>query len=460
MFRILIPYIIVVLFSSLCSHAQKLESSASWTGELSMGINKLHIEFSIKTLSDGTFTGTMDVPEQGAKNIPISVLKNDSDSLNISIPALRAVYRGRKLSAESIEGKFSQNGAVLDLNLKHGKSLLKRPQTPNAPYAYKTEEVLFSNEAEGAVLSGTLTYPINYSTSAKKQTPVVLMVTGSGGQDRNEEIFGHKPFLVIADYLARHGIASLRYDDRGMGKSTGPTLGTTTQNNLADANAGISYLRKLNKFGKVGIIGHSEGGTIAFMLGAEKSVDFLVSLAGSAANGIDVIVGQNEAMMQQQGVPQEIIGNYAKALRILYKDRVEGKEINDPVRYTEDLCNAENLTLPGALKTNLSKCVSAGGEWFTWFLRYSPAEAIRKVACPVMALNGTLDLQVLSRDNIPVIRDNLPANSKNIIREYESLNHLFQHCTPATALNYGAIEETISEEVLSDMVGWINELND
>lgn len=346
------------------------------------------------------------------------------------------------------------------MNLKQGKSLLKRPQTPNAPYAYKTEEVLFSNEAEGALLSGTLTYPINYNASSKKQTPVVLMVTGSGGQDRNEEIFGHKPFLVIADYLARHGIASLRYDDRGIGKSTGPTLGTTTHNNLADAKAGISYLRKLNKFGKVGIIGHSEGGTIAFMLGAEKSVDFLVSLAGSAANGIDVIVGQNEAMMRQQGVPQEIIGNYAKALRILYKDRVEGKEINDPVRYTEDLCNAENLTLPGALKTNLSKCVSAGGEWFTWFLRYSPAEAIRKVACPVMALNGTLDLQVLSRDNIPVIRDNLPANSKNIIREYESLNHLFQHCTPATALNYGAIEETISEEVLSDMVGWINELND
>ncbi len=459
MFRILIPYIIVVLFSSLCSHAQKLEPSASWTGELSMGINKLHIGFNIKTLSDGTFTGTMDVPEQGAKNIPVSVLKNDSDSLNISIPALRAVYRGRKLSAESIEGKFSQNGAVLDLNLKHGKSLLKRPQTPNAPYAYKTEEVLFSNEAEGAVLSGTLTYPINYNASAKKQTPVVLMVTGSGGQDRNEEIFGHKPFLVIADYLARHGIASLRYDDRGIGKSTGPTRGTTTQNNLADAKAGIFYLRKLNKFGKVGIIGHSEGGTIAFMLGAEKSVDFLVSLAGSAANGIDVIVCQNEAMMRQQGVPQEIIGNYAKALRILYKDRVEGKEINDHVRYTEDLCNAENLTLPDALKTNLSKCVSAGGEWFTWFLRYSPAEAIRKVACPVMALNGTLDLQVLSKDNIPIIRDNLPANSKNIIREYESLNHLFQHCTPATALNYGAIEETISEEVLSDMVGWINAIN-
>ena len=460
MFRILIPYIIVVLFSSLCSHAQKLESSASWTGELSIGTSKLHIGFNIKTLSDGTFTGTMDIPEQGAKNIPISVLKNDSDSLNISIPSLRAVYRGRKLSAESIEGKFSQNGAVLDLNLKQGKSLLKRPQTPNAPYAYKTEEVLFSNEAEGAVLSGTLTYPINYNASSKEQTPVVLMVTGSGGQDRNEEIFGHKPFLVIADYLARHGIASLRYDDRGIGKSTGPTRGTTTQNNLADAKAGISYLRKLNKFGKVGVIGHSEGGTIAFMLGAEKSVDFLVSLAGSAANGIDVIVGQNEAMMRQQGVPQEIIGNYAKALRILYKDRVEGKEINDLVRYTEDLCNAENLTLPDALKTNLSKCVSAGGEWFTWFLGYSPAEAIRKVACPVMALNGTLDLQVLSKDNIPVIRDNLPANSKNIIREYESLNHLFQHCTPVTAMNYGAIEETISEEVLSDMVGWINELND
>ena len=333
---------------------------------------------------------------------------------------------------------------------------MKRPQTPVGPFVYTTEEVVFRNDAEGAELSGTLTYPVNYGTYKNKSVPVVLMVSGSGGQNRDEEVFDHKPFLVIADFLARNGIASLRYDDRGVGKSKGPTKGTTTENNLADAEAGISYLRSLNKFGKVGVLGHSEGGTIAFMMGANKSVDFLISLAGGAADGIEVIVGQNEAAMLQQGVPQELINDYASALRIVYKDRINGKEIDDKSKYIEDLCNDKGFTLPNNFKSNLAKCITYGGNWLTWFLGYDPADAIRKIKCPVMALNGTLDLQVLSKDNLPVIKENLPKNKKSLIKEYDGLNHLFQHCTPANALNYGAIEETISEDVLTDMINWIN----
>ena len=446
------------IISSSILHAQEVNTTESWSGAITIGTNKLNIGFNLLSLSDGKQACTMDVPEQGANNIPTEIIKNDADSLSISITALRATYKGHKNSAESIVGQFSQNGMSFPLSLTPGKVELIRPQTPKQPYPYATEEVVFKNETEGAVLSGTLTYPITYGFQAKETIPVVLLVTGSGGQNRDEEIFNHKPFLVIADYLAKHGIASLRYDDRGVAQSTGPTQGTTTENNLADAEAGISYLRNLNKFGQIGVLGHSEGGTIAFMMGANKSIDFLISLAGGAADGLKILVGQNKAGMQLQGIPAIVIEQYATALNILYKDRIGGKQIADHKQYVEDLCQANKLTLPENLKANLAKCITFGGEWITWFLAYDPSEAIRKIACPTMALNGTLDMQVLSKDNLPVIKENLPANDKHLIKEYDSLNHLFQHCIPATALSYGAIEETISEEVLHDIVAWIKAL--
>lgn len=450
--------LLAIIAFLMVGHAQNTNKSEFWSGIMNVGAQKLSIGFEIKSSSDGKYTGTMDVPAQGAMNIPVEITQNNQDSLFITISALRATYGGRKVSSESIEGRFFQNGMNFPLYLKPGKVELKRPQTPEPPYPYATEEVVFRNEAEGATLSGTLIYPINYLFVPKESVPVVLFVTGSGGQDRNEEIFGHKPFLVIADYLAKRGIASLRYDDRGVGKSTGPTQGATTLNNLADAEAGIAYLRSLNRFGKVGVIGHSEGGTIAFMMGANKSVDFLVSLAGTAASGLEVIIGQNKAAMQLQGVSPMVIEDYAKALDILYKDRVARKQIANQEQYVEDLCKNHSLTLPTNFKANLMQCITAGGEWITWFLGYHPSEAIRKVICPTMALNGTLDLQVLSKDNLPIIKANLPHNDQHLIKEYDSLNHLFQHCTPVTALNYGGIEETISEEVLWDIADWIMNL--
>lgn len=449
--------VVAALFFIGCTE-KKTSSSENWSGEVTVGKTKLNICFAIEALSDGKYKCTMDVPEQGAKGIPVQLTRNDSDSLNISIPALRATYKGRRVSAQSIEGVFTQNGVTLSLNLAPGKSEIKRPQTPSAPFAYKTEEVVFRNEAEDAELSGTLTYPVDYDESSAASVPVVLMITGSGAQDRNEEIMGHKPFLVIADFLAKNGIASLRYDDRGTGKSKGPTAGITTMNNLADAEAGITYLRSLGKFGKIGVIGHSEGGTIAFMMGACGSVDFIVSLAGSAANGIDMIAGQNEAILRHQGVPQNVVSDYIAALRLIYRDRVSRKEIVNKQRYVTELCKANSLSLPDNLKNNLVLCITSGGEWFTWFLGYSPAEAIGRIDCPVMALNGKMDMQVLCEDNIPVIKENLTHNGNNLIKEYDGLNHLFQHCTAANALDYGAIEETISQEVLEDIAEWINRI--
>ena len=451
--RLLSLYLICLL--ALTSYAQ---SSQTWSGKLNLGTQELSIGFTIKTLADGQLSCTMDIPEQGAKNFPVQLTKNDADSLCIAIPALRASYNGQKTSATIIQGSFSQHGYNFSLNLTLSEiAALNRPQTPTPPFAYTTQEVTFHSPKTNATLAGTLTYPINYSENTKHSTPVVLMVTGSGAQNRDEEVFDHKPFLVLADYLAKNGIASLRYDDRGVASSTGNPSGTTADN-LADAEAGIQYLRSLNQFSKVGVLGHSEGGTIAFTMGANQSVDLLISLAGAAAKGMDILIGQNKAIMQLQGVPQEMTTDYATALQIVFQDRIDNKAIANPTQYIAEICLNNQLTLPAALTSNLEQYITSGGDWMTYFLANDPAPAISQITCPVMAINGTLDMQVISQDNLPIIQQHLPKCEKHLIKEYDSLNHFFQHCTPATALSYGQIQETISKEVIQDLVNWIQSI--
>lgn len=436
------------------AHAQQPRVE-SWSGALQVGAQRLRIGFDLTTSPDGRHRCTMDVPEQGAFGVPVEVVLNRADTLQLAITALQAGYVGQRTSDGRIVGRFSQRGYDFELILHAGKIVLNRPQTPAPPFPYRSEELTFRNEAEGAVLSGTLTYPVDYDPQRASETPVVLLVTGSGGQNRDEELFGHKPFLVIADHLARNGIATLRYDDRGVGRSSGPTTDLTTLNLLADAEAGVAALRAKGGFGRIGVAGHSEGGTIALMMGARGSVDFVVSLAGGVADGITILVGQNGAQMQQQGLPKQLVEDYCQALRVLYRDRVAQLPIYDAKTYVETLCAVQQLNLPEPLKANLAQCLTAGGAWMTWFLGNDPTEAVRQIRCPVMAVNGTLDLQVLCADNLPLVRSHLPADPRHLIKEYEGLNHLFQPCTTATALSYGMIEQTLSEELLHDIVTWV-----
>ena len=441
------------LLVTLTSYSQSAVIDGKWWGRLEVPGQGLTIGFEILA-NEGK--GFLEVKEQGAKGIPIQLKKVTADSLDISISAIGASYTGVRVPEDKIDGTFSQNGMKLALSLQPGEIPLNRPQTPKPPYPYLTEEVTFENAADGAVLSGTLTYPVMHFRYASGTIPVVLMVTGSGQQNRDEELYGHKPFAVIAHHLAIKGIASLRYDDRGVGKSTGSLEGLTTQNNKNDAAAGISYLRCLGKFGKVGVLGHSEGGTIAFMLGAENAVDFLVSLAGSAAKGIDVIIGQNAAALRLSGFSDAVTTQYCKALEVVHTARINGVTVENPADYVDDICAENSIVLPADLRANLEAVVASNNAWITYFLGYDPSEDIKKITCPVFALNGTLDMQVISKDNIPVIRENLPQNPVSQIKEYESLNHLFQHCTMQNCLLYGAIEETISEEVLNDVSAWIS----
>ena len=385
----------------------------SWSGKLKVGIMSLTLVLHLEQ-ADGYVAVTLDSPDQGAKGIAAYKEFLSDDSLAVKVESIGMTYRAR-LKDGQLDGTFAQNGTSIPLVLTKGVPEVKRPQMPQGPFPYKTEEVTFRNEADSATLAGTLTWPVGYDGKTK---PAVLLVSGSGQQNRDEEVFGHKPFLVIADSLARQGIATLRYDDRATGQSVGGEVkNATTVDFMRDAAAGLAYLRSRKAFGKVGILGHSEGGSIAFMLGARKQADFVVSLAGPGVKGDTLLVRQSNLIMMLSGaLPTMSIEKYRQ---------------QEAVQQSP---------------------------WLRWFIDYDPSVDIRQTSCPVFALNGDHDCQVISSLNLTAIRRLLPPSEKNLIKEYPALNHLFQHCTTGLPTEYGQIEETISSEVLHDIAQWIHNI--
>jgi len=404
-----IKRLLISAFAAFALQASAQNISGIWNGELNAGIQKIPLVLNLTT--DGKCT--LDSPQQGAKGIPADIVFISADSLNVSITALKASFAG-KLQDGELKGVFTQHGFKLPLNLKPGeRAAAKRPQTPKPPYPYHTEEVTFVNVQAGATLAGTLTLP-------QDARCVVLMVTGSGQQNRDEELFEHKPFAVIADYLARHGIATLRYDDRATGASVGGEVkSATTLDFMGDAAAGLEFLRSRKTFDKVGILGHSEGGAIAFMLGAQQKPDFVISLAGPGVKGDTLLAAQANRILALHGMP-------------------------------------ESTTVEKYRQQQSVQSVP----WIKWFMDYDPTDDIRRTHCPVMAINGDRDCQVISSQNLTAIRQLLPPSEKNLIKEYPGLNHLFQHCQTGLPTEYGVIEETISQEVLKDIADWLKQVVD
>ena len=389
----------------------------SWSGKLKVGAMSLTLVLHLEE-ADGYVKASLDSPDQGAKGISAYKEYLSEDSVAVKVESIGATYRA-KLKDGKLDGTFSQMGMKIPLVLTKGVPEVKRPQEPKQPYPYDTEEVTFKNEADGATLSGTLTWPVGYDKYLKKKPVVLLFVSGSGQQNRDEELMNHKPFLVIADYLARNGIATLRYDDRATGKSVGGDVKNATSEDFArDAAAGIEFLRSKKTFSKVGILGHSEGGTIAFMLGGQQKVDFIVSLAGPTVKGDTLLAAQSNRILSLSGMPA-------------------------------------NMTVEKYRQTATSVKIP----WLDWFNDYDPSDNIRKTRCPVFALNGDRDCQVISSLCLPALKVLLPSSKKHLIKEYPELNHLFQHCTTGLPDEYGQIEETISLEVLSDIAGWIKQQN-
>lgn len=445
----------LLLCASVCaSHAQKLEGS--WTGKLSVQGTQLTLVFHVEKDKNSGFIGTMDSPDQSVKGVPATVNSLTADSVDIAVSAIGARYLGKQ-QGDHIQGTFTQFGRSFPLILNRGVEELKRPQTPHAPYPYQTEDVTFQNTKANAVFSGTLTYPVGYEQMNKQKVPVVLMVTGSGQENRNEEIFDHQPFLVLANYLARHGIASLRYDDRGFAKSTGDASQSTMKDNAEDARCGFNYLKNLKKFGKIGVMGHSEGGSIAMMLAAEGLTDFIVSLAGMAERGDSLMLRQVYQAMEARG-GASFARDYCKVLGAIYAYRNAKKDISHPEVVLDALLKQTNVSLPALSRQSLLPVITMQTPWVLDFIATDMACYLPKIKCPVMAVNGNKDVQVDAHDNLSALRKGLKPNKKNLIKEYEGLNHLFQHCTTGQTTEYRLIEETFAPEVMQDIVDWIKAL--
>jgi hypothetical protein len=422
--------IVTLLFSvAFMANAQ----DGTWTGKLDVQGTKLTVIFHL----DGD-EPCMDSPDQAAQGIPIQVERNGMGKITIRIPMLGAGYEGIWLGKQ-ILGTFTQMGQSLPLTLAPGEDKLNRPQTPQGPFPYATEEVSFDNGE--AHLEGTLVLPKGYSC----KTPILIFVTGSGQEDRDETIFEHKPFAVIADALGRAGIATLRYDDRGVGGSTGEVANATTEDFRDDALAGIKLLRE--RFDKVGVIGHSEGGTIALMLASEGQVDFIVSLAGMAVSGKETLLWQNRIAFMDAGVPTETTDVYCKAL---------GEAIDACVAGTP-IPSANKYDLPAALAQNLAAAsMQLQTPYLKYFITLDARPLLGSIACPVLAINGTKDIQVDHESNLGALRKGLPANPKNRIEAIEGVNHLFQHCTTGAVAEYRQIEETFAPEALDLIVNWLS----
>lgn len=445
----------LLLCASVCaSHAQKLEGS--WTGKLSVQGAQLTLVFHVEKDKNNGFIGTMDSPDQSVKGVPATVNSLTADSVDIAVSSIGARYLGKQ-QGDHIQGTFTQFGRSFPLMLNRGVEELKRPQTPHAPYPYQTEEVTFQNAKANAVFSGTLTYPVGYEQMNKQKVPVVLMVTGSGQENRNEEIFDHQPFLVLADYLARHGIASLRYDDRGFAKSTGDASQSTMKDNAEDARCGFNYLKSLKKFGKIGVMGHSEGGSVAMMLAAEGLPDFIVSLAGMAERGDSLMLRQVYQAMEARG-GASFARDYCKVLGAIYAYRNAKKDISRPEVVLDTLLKQTNVSLPALSRQSLLPVITMQTPWVLDFIATDMACYLPKIKCPVMAVNGCKDVQVDAHDNLSALRKGLKTNKKNLIKEYEGLNHLFQHCTTGQTTEYRLTEETFAPEVMQDIVDWIKAL--
>lgn len=424
----------------------------SWHGKASFGAMSLRLIFNIEF--DGiTYKATMQSPDQTNVLIPVESVSLEDSVLILNVPTIKFTYEGVVKSDSEIDGFVTQLGQRFDLNLSREAIVLNRPQEPKPPYPYRSEDVTFKNAKAHITLAGTLTLP---SSQADTKYPAVVLVTGSGAQNRDEEMLGHKPFAVIADYLTRHGIAVLRYDDRGVAQSEGNFGAATTFDFADDAEAAVAFLKSQEEIDsdRIGIIGHSEGGIIAFVLGARlDDLSYIVSLAGSGVKGDSLLLKQAEDVFRSLNTSPS-----------LYEPLLEkGKQIYTIIEEDDNVeVIKENvrvfLASKGENDENIEKQVSVyTAPWIMTFIKYDPQENLQKVKCPVLAVNGDRDIQVDADMNLNAIKDNIEVNgNKNVtIKKYAGLNHLFQKCKTCTTNEYGELEETFNVEVLSDIKDWI-----
>jgi len=454
----------------LAACAQVLAAAATgiegdWSGVLNSGPNKLRTVLHLARAADGSLTGTLDSVDQGAMGIPISKVTEDGRSLLIEIKAVGATYGGQwSADGSEITGVFHQHGFDLPLTFRRGPlPELARPQNPKKPYPYDVEDVVYDNPKTGNRLAGTLTLP-----RSPGPHPAVLLIPGSGAHDRDETILGHKPFLIIADFLTRRGLAVLRVDDRGVGKSTGSMQGATTVDLAGDARASVDFLKSRKDLDphQIGLIGHSEGGIIAPMLAAESSdIAFIVMLGGPAVTGEEIIVAQQYLMNRAMGMPEAAAEQSREVERLVLDvvrqepdGAVASRKIHEGIqKMSVGLPEDQRRLLNEAADAVDKQMATLTSPWYRAFLNYDPRPALEKVKVPVLAMSGSLDLQVPPHQNLPVIAAALETagNPDYQIVKLPRLNHLFQTAQTGAPAEYGRIEETFEPVALEVMGEWI-----
>lgn len=462
-------FLILTIFTLSTSFSQQ-DLSGIWAGKLDLPNSiKLTIALNLSKDESGNYKATLDSPDQGAMGIPTESTKINNDSIRVEIPVIKGFYVGKIFYDEmKIAGKWNQAGSSFDLDLKKVDKLEKpkRPQEPKEPYPYNSEEVLFENEKDNVVLAGTLTYP-----KEGNNFPAVIMITGSGGQDRNEELLGHKPFLVISDFLTRNGIAVLRFDDRGIAQSTGDHSKATSEDFAKDVLAAVQFIKERKEIDKtkIGLIGHSEGGIIAPLAAIQSNdVSFIVMMAGPGIPGDSILYLQGALIQKSEGEDDESINRNIKMQREVFtivKNSTDDKKLVDDLRrkfYDEypNMSDKEKTEIGDPEVYLDAQIKTITSSWFKYFLRFDPVPVLEKVKCPVLAINGEKDLQVPPKENLSAIKKALEkGGNKNFeIIELKGLNHLFQTTETGRISEYSQIEETISPLALQTMLDWIKKI--
>ena len=444
-----------------------------WLGSLEVqGGNKLRILFNISTSPEGSINATMDSLDQGASGIPVEIVTYKDGDLRLEVKSIKGVFEGTlKEDGKTIEGEWKQAESVFPLVLSRigEKPEIRREQDPVKPYPYDEEEVVYENTEAGVTLAGTLALP-----RSEEPLPAVILITGSGAQNRDEEIVGHRPFLVLSDNLTRRGIAVLRVDDRGIGGSTGNFSQATTEDFAGDVLAGIEYLKSRKDIDptRIGLIGHSEGGLIAPLVAVQSpDVSFVVMMAGPGITGEEIILLQSDLIARAEGADNETITRNNALMTSMYSVIKEEQNNTIAAEKLRKLIMAERANMSEEEKQNsnyseadLDAQVNAQVQtlvspWMRFFLTYDPRPTLMQVKCPVLAINGEKDLQVPPEENLQAIEEALKAggNKDYTVKELPGLNHLFQTAQTGSPSEYAAIEETISPTALDVIGNWISE---
>ncbi|MDR0962529.1 MAG: alpha/beta hydrolase [Mediterranea sp.] len=437
---------------TMCVQGQNIVGD--WMGALKLPGVSLRLVLHISQTDEGGYAATLDSPDQNAKGMPVSTTSFAEGVLKIAMPNLMMEYEGTLQGDTLLDGTFKQMGQTFKLQFKRaaaGALTLHRPQEPKAPFPYYIEEVRFDNPQAGITLAGTLTLP----RESGGPYPAVVLISGSGAQNRDEELLGHKPFLVLADYLTRAGFAVLRYDDRGSFASTGDYKTATTFDFSTDAEAALNYLqtRKEINSKQIGFAGHSEGGLIAPMIAARNGdVAFVILLAAPGVRGDQVLLAQQEALLAQSNLDEQTVAAALATNKMLFE------KITQSSGSFEQIKAAALQELPQAQREEVGRQLTP---WMFYFLKCDPVPYLEKTRCPVLALNGDKDLQVIATQNLPAIREALlkGGNQRVTTHLLPGLNHLFQECTTGMPQEYQTIEQTFSPKALQVIVNWLREIH-